>query len=309
MSRVDIQTLEEKFMFGSPPLLNGFSCRLEDTYTPYFESCSKENCDSTLCDMNSFNNYKSHNGKQARSTQLLGAFNQLSLNAGNVENGMKILEKAGIKLHSNEPVFKKRKDLRTLQNNLSKERYREVVMKFGDGGEDGGKEILASVHTTMKKNKLLHMSCLFCEGQSQVYENFPVVDGTLFVSPLRLSRDCAVFYENNAANESPRYMSYICVKCQEGQSKTLKCADCAKPWNGSFFQVGTLYSYNILSAIPCCQTQFSCKKCHKETLSANDTSSLFFSHFSKKTMCPHCNTEDFHFVKPLSSFAITHENN
>ena len=342
MSKIQVSssTVEENFVFGSPPLLNGFTfntcCSQEVAYKSNHDCCtynidcsqccmSEENCNSDMFSggagkLNGFNHakYSSCNGYSRsysnyqsirNNEQMVDSLNRISLNSkrtNQIDNGIKILEHVGLKVQQlsniNEPVFKKRKDLRMLKSALSSERFREVAMKFGDGGDD--REILDSVHKTMKSSNLSRVTCLFCSGESQVYENFPVVDGTLFLSPLLLSRDCIHFVENTSDNHT-RYMSYICVHCMEGKPKTLRCSGCTRPWNGSFFQIGTLYSYSILSAVPCCNRQVSCKQCTKSIIDVNsgEASVLYFSHFSKKTICPHCKAEDFHFVKSLSALS------
>ncbi|XP_057306165.1 headcase protein homolog [Hydractinia symbiolongicarpus] len=345
MSKVRVQssTVEEKFVFGSPPLFNGFTyntCRSQEgTYTsshdssyqnPSQPSVSNEtrtsagNIASSSQSLNMhghnetnfkngysrscFSNYPvTRNGYHNGGNSLVENFNHLSLNGlrtSHVDNGIRILKQAGIKVQkytNNEPVFKKRKDLRVLKSVLSNERFRQVVMKFGDGDE-GGREIIESVHKTMRSSNLATVSCLFCASESQVYENFPVVDGTLFLTPVRLSENCVKFCEQNSET-TQRYMGYICVRCMEGKPASLKCSSCSTPWNGSFFQIGTLYSYNILSAIPCCEQRLSCKHCHETIINiANgEASTLYFSFFSNLSKCPCCQNEDYHFVKPLST--------
>jgi len=363
MSGINIQypTVEQNFMFGSPPLLNNItytSCRVQEgfriTGQPCANICSqseesigyiqlednpeedmvhenKVDNDDTMASVKS-NGYSydqlkggylnGHNGKFVYKNggahppfhkngfkqhhDLVGHFQSLNMNGlrtNHLENGLKYLEQAGIKVQQlyNEPVFRKRKDLRTLKAVLSSERFREVVLKFGDGGDEGGKEILDSVHRSMKAANIATTRCVFCSGQSQVYENFPIVDGTLFLSPIKLSTECVNFVESSSRSRG-RYMCFICVNCLEGKPNPLRCSPCGAPWNGSFFQIGTLYSYNILAAIPCCQRSVSCKNCTKPIvdISNGEASTLYFSHFSTKVTCPHCQNSDYHFVKPLS---------
>lgn len=52
----------------------------------------------------------------------------------------------------------------------------------------------------------------------------------------------------------------ICVDCLEGVHKIV-CIKCKSRWDGSWHQLGTLYTYDILAASPCCQVgQFLIKK-------------------------------------------------
>jgi len=313
MSRINVETtttLEENFMFGSPPLLKGFaynSCRSQESA---FTHSNHESLISTAervegedtTDMNTFKK-RPTDLFQVRSsypTQKYDDSNsqkQQKKNSSSQINGIANSNK--ILANNEDTKFVKRKDLRTLKSVLSKERFRQVVMKFGNSDEEG-QEILESVHKTMKSVNTCHIKCLFCVKESQVYENFPVVDGTLFLSPVQLSKNCIKFQEHSPSRG--RYMCFACINCMEGKPRSISCSGCGDLWNGSFFQIGTLYSYNILSAVPCCQKRVSCSKCAKPIIDVanGDLASIFFSHFSTKISCPHCKAEDYHFVKSLS---------
>jgi len=369
--QVQTPTLEENFVFGSPPLLNSFTyntCRSQEgsaitsstaqhqerflAEDPLTSDSNMSYCHQKFPSNNTNNN---NNSRQQYSGfplknggSMLESLNQLYLNSNGgrsyqqhqqqTDNGRKILEQANfnkLQYHhqqqqhyhqqqqhqfnnnnnnnnntnmKNELVFKKRKDLRVLKAVLSTERFRKVTMMFGDGDE-GGREIVESVHKAMRSSNTGAVSCLFCNNYSQVYENFPIVDGTLFLSPVKLSKTCIRFDDqqqkssNGLESSTTRHMCFICVSCLEGKPKKLECSSCIAPWNGSFFQVGTLYSYNILSAIPCCEWKVHCKNCTKPIIDwkNGDASTLFFSHFSTKAVCPHCNVDDYHYIKSLDT--------
>lgn len=348
--KVQSTSVEENFVFGSPPLLNGFfnsSCRSQegllkakqDSFNGFNVDCCFEpgnpmTCEPTMSATTSdikrtkgfqqqhkfpllnytrnYPNIQSYTKNGCRNniestTESLNQLNIGNLHASHVDKGIMILEQAGFKVQQSqqvsEPVFKKRKDLRVLKLALSNERFREVAMKFGDGDE-GGKEISESVHRTMRNENTTQVTCVSCKTDCQVYENFPIVDGTLFLTPIKRTPECIRFVD--PTQNQDRYLGFICVSCMEGQRSTLCCAGCNKPWNGSFFQVGTMYSYDILAAMPCCEVQVSCKNCGNPVLdiSKGELSTLFFSNFSSKSICPHCKEDDFHFVKPFSMYAV-----
>lgn len=358
--QVQTPTLEENFVFGSPPLLNSFTyntCRSQEgsaitssqQQERFLEDPLTSDSNMSYCHPKFPNNNNNINRQQysgfplKNGGSMLESLNQLYLNSNgrsyqqhqHTDSGQKILEHANFnKLNfqqlqhyqqqqhqfnnnnnnnnktniKNELIFKKRKDLRVLKAVLSTERFRKVTMMFGDGDE-GGREIVESVHKAMRNSNTGAVSCLFCNNESQVYENFPIVDGTLFLSPVKLSKTCIRFDDqqqnslNGLESSTTRHMCFICVSCLEGKPKKLECSSCLAPWNGSFFQVGTLYSYNILSAIPCCEWKVSCKNCTKPIVDwkNGDASTLFFSHFSSKAKCPHCNVEDYHYIKSLDT--------
>lgn len=324
--QVQSSTVEENFVFGSPPLLNGFTyntCRSQEgivkpnshdnfsTYNLEVDSTcaladSNNDLSNTAANMSSYcqNKYQASIGNGFNRTYASFPTKSGTNGINHFYNG-RTSHIDNIKsqtFQNNEPVFKKRKDLRVLKSVLSSERFREVVMKFGDGDE-GGKEIVESVHKSMRNSNLSVVTCLFCISESQVYENFPIVDGTLFLSPVKLSKNCVKFNDQVNGVTTERHMCYVCVGCLEGKPKTLRCSDCQQPWNGSFFQVGTLYSYNILAAIPCCEMKVRCKNCHNAiiNLEKGEASMLYFSHFSSKSTCPSCQCKDFHYVKSLDT--------
>lgn len=47
----------------------------------------------------------------------------------------------------------------------------------------------------------------------------------------------------------------ICVDCLEGVHKIV-CIKCKSRWDGSWHQLGTMYTYDILAASPCCQVRY-----------------------------------------------------
>ena len=49
------------------------------------------------------------------------------------------------------------------------------------------------------------------------------------------------------------YLTAVCMSCLEGWTGGgILCRYCIKPWNGSHLILGTMYSYDIFAAMPCC---------------------------------------------------------
>ena len=50
------------------------------------------------------------------------------------------------------------------------------------------------------------------------------------------------------------YLSAVCMGCLEGWTSRLQCknGNCGKLWDGSQLILGTMYSYDIFAAVPCC---------------------------------------------------------
>lgn len=130
----------------------------------------------------------------------------------------------------------------------------------------------------------------------------------------------------------------ICVDCLEGVHKIV-CIKCKSRWDGSWHQLGTMYTYDILAASPCCQVmnpfmlrnnltyhlilhiaiyiyillkchsslsaqaRLNCKHCGKPVIDVR-VGMQYFSEYSNVQQCPHCGNLDYHFVKPFSSFKV-----
>lgn len=94
----------------------------------------------------------------------------------------------------------------------------------------------------------------------------------------------------------------VCVDCLEGVHKII-CIKCKSRWDGSWHQLGTMYTYDILAASPCCQARLNCKHCGKPVIDVR-IGMQYFSEYSNVQQCPHCGNLDYHFVKPFSSFKV-----
>ena len=94
------------------------------------------------------------------------------------------------------------------------------------------------------------------------------------------------------------------MSCLEGDNE-IRCKFCQRRWDGSWHVLGTMYSYDIFAAVPCCAARTGCNKCGKSLLDPKTTSKLhFFSDYSRHLECSQCGATEPHFVKPLSSYQM-----
>lgn len=50
-----------------------------------------------------------------------------------------------------------------------------------------------------------------------------------------------------------QFLSAVCMSCLEGSGgQPVRCRCCTQPWDGSSLVLGTMYSYDIFAAMPCC---------------------------------------------------------
>ena len=56
------------------------------------------------------------------------------------------------------------------------------------------------------------------------------------------------------------FLTAVCMFCLEGWTGGgIVCRFCFKPWAGSHLILGTMYSYDIFAAMPCCAERFKVK--------------------------------------------------
>ncbi|ERE83097.1 putative headcase protein like protein [Cricetulus griseus] len=204
--------------------------------------------------------------------------------------------------HFDTPVqFLRRLDLSELLAHIPRHKLNTFHVRMEDDaqvgqGEDLRKFILAALSASHRNV----VNCALCHRALPVFEQFPLVDGTLFLSP---SRHDEIEYDVPCHLQGRLMHLYaVCVDCLEGVHKIV-CIKCKSRWDGSWHQLGTMYTYDILAASPCCQARLNCKHCGKPVIDVR-IGMQYFSEYSNVQQCPHCGNLDYHFVKPFSSFKV-----
>ena len=97
-------------------------------------------------------------------------------------------------------------------------------------------------------------------------------------------------------------VDHLC-RCMDGSSTVLRCRRCSAPWLGTTLLIGTMYSYDVFAATPCCAARLYCKQCRQPVVDDTSPTPLpplkYFSEYSRRVKCQRCNVDDYHFVKPL----------
>ncbi len=196
--------------------------------------------------------------------------------------------------------FAHRTDYSIFKSYLPPHLINSYHIKMEDDGYGAGDDTRSFVLSSLAFHRTSFVNCVLCSLKLTVYDQFPLLDGTFFLSPLKLSQNTL---EVECKGDNPGYLSAACLRCLVGINK-VSCSHCTKPWNGNAHQIGTMYSYNIFSAFPCCPTSVQCNKC-KHVLVDLKQLTLSFSQLSSKYKCSNCSTCDFHFVKPISHFQVS----
>ncbi|XP_054618441.1 headcase protein homolog isoform X1 [Dunckerocampus dactyliophorus] len=197
--------------------------------------------------------------------------------------------------------FLRRLDLSELLTHVPRHKLNTYHVRMEDDAQAGqGEELRRFILSTLSASQRNVVNCALCHRALPVFEQFPLVDGTMFLSP---SRHDEIEYDVPCHLQGRLMHLYaICVDCLEGVHKIV-CIKCKSRWDGSWHQLGTMYTYDILAASPCCQARLNCKHCGKPVVDVR-VGMQYFSEYSNVQQCPHCGNLDYHFVKPFSSYKV-----
>lgn len=195
-------------------------------------------------------------------------------------------------------IFKRRNDY-SMFSSLPRWHQNPYHIKMEDEGPHGNDETRCFVLTNLSSHKVTEMQCVVCSLRLQVYDKYPLVDGSFFLSPLRYNSTVQVQYDGKSL-----HLNAVCMHCMYGTFRELRCRACRTAWSGRFLLIGTMYAYDVFAAVPCCSYRAACKNCQKQVVEGG-AALPFFSDYSRRLQCPHCKADDCHFVKQLDDvFAI-----
>lgn len=193
-------------------------------------------------------------------------------------------------------IFSRRQDFSSF-NALPRHKLNSYHIKMEDEGNHGNDDTRCFILSTLAANHMCRVSCILCTAPMPVFDRYPLIDGTFFLSPLQHSKACI----ETKLEGRTQFLTAVCMGCLEGWAPgtRLLCRFCHTPWDGSSLVLGTMYSYDIFAAMPCCTERLKCSSCQTALLMPHQRLN-FFSDYSHRVACPRCSVQDFHFVKPLS---------
>lgn len=163
-----------------------------------------------------------------------------------------------------------------------------------DEGPYGNDETRCFVLANLSVNQVTSVCCVACQVEMPVFDRYPLIDGTFFLSPQKYNTDLQV-----VSDHRPMYLNAVCMRCMEG-SRDIRCQACRKAWHGRTLLIGTMYAWDVFAGAPCCAFRLSCKQCRQPILDP-ESGFNFYSEYSRPIECPHCRAKDYHFVKPLDT--------
>lgn len=196
--------------------------------------------------------------------------------------------------------FAHRTDYSVFNRLLPRHMVNGYHIKMEDDGYAAGDDTRSFVLSSLAYHRTNSVSCVLCDARLEVFDRFPLINGTFYLTPVQPKETSL---EVESKGDDPTYMSALCLQCMVGINSVV-CIYCNKKWNGSCHQIGTMYSYDLFAATPCCVSSLHCKRCHRPIADIS-TLSLSFTQLSSQLHCPHCSASDYHFIKPLARFKVT----
>lgn len=192
-------------------------------------------------------------------------------------------------------IFSRRQDFSSF-NALPKHKLNSYHIKMEDEGHHGNDETRCFILSTLAGMGMSRVICILCRAPMAVFDRYPLVDGTFFLSPRQHTKSCIEV----KVEGKTQFLSSVCMGCLEAWApgRKLRCRWCSSAWDGSSLVLGTMYSYDVFAAMPCCTERLKCNSCAKPLLLPHQRLN-FFSDYSHRVGCPHCGAQDWHFVKPL----------
>lgn len=242
-------------------------------------SCSSSSV-SSICTYRGFNNNNNNDDVAEESTD------QQTSTICSIED--KIVASSG-------NMFHKRDDWSILSR-IPINKQNTIHIRLEDEGPYGNDEIRCYVLSHFSSLGVRDIKCVLCDNDLKLYDRFPLIDGTLFLSPIVYETAKAI-NSGQSHNKREQFVYGVCLQCLGGEN-SIKCKWCNKIWNSESLQIGTLYKYDIFAAFPCCQKRLCCNKCAKPVIDINDQLP-YFSSYSEEVECQHCKYKSHHFIKPL----------
>uniref|UniRef100_A0A914ZXL0 Headcase middle domain-containing protein n=1 Tax=Parascaris univalens TaxID=6257 RepID=A0A914ZXL0_PARUN len=144
-------------------------------------------------------------------------------------------------------IFEHRKDMQFVKSALPACRLNGFHIKMEDDCPQGGDDVRLSVLRVLGSFNRRSVPCVLCAQKLTVYDRYPLLDGTFFLSPIQHSKaSIPMKFDSKCA-----YLHALCIGCMHAK---WACARCGRSdwFLGACLVVGTLYMYDVLSTSLCC---------------------------------------------------------
>lgn len=196
-------------------------------------------------------------------------------------------------------IFERRENYADMLKFIPRWKLNGYQVKMEDDCPQGNDDTRCLILTTLGDHKMTEVMCLICHNSMLVYDRYPLIDGTFFVSPVNHGNTgVSVKHDHH-----DRFLHAICCRCLE-YSSLVKCKKCGSSgwFKGNCLQLGTLYTYDVLAAFLCCPP--SCGKCEAK-FPLEVWINRPYSCFTQSLPCAQCGHVDLHFIRPIEQIEMT----
>ncbi|KRX63569.1 DNA polymerase alpha subunit B [Trichinella sp. T9] len=118
-------------------------------------------------------------------------------------------------------IFRRRQNLESFRKALPRSKINGINIKLEDDCPQGNDETRLFVLTNLGDHKRRTVTCIICQSLLPVYDRYPLIDGTFFLSPINHENSgVMVNYEGSSL-----YLLSLCMYCMESAPK-LMCILC-----------------------------------------------------------------------------------
>ena len=108
-------------------------------------------------------------------------------------------------------IFSRRADYSSF-NTLPRHKINSYHIKMEDDGNHGNDETRCFILSTLSANKMNRTACVICSGTMIIFDRYPLIDGTFFLSPRQHNKSAVpVHIEGRVL-----FMNAVCMGCLEG---------------------------------------------------------------------------------------------
>ena len=127
--------------------------------------------------------------------------------------------------HSSGSIFSRRVDYSSF-NTLPRHKINSYHIKMEDDGNHGNDETRCFILSTLSANKMNKTACVICSGTMIIFDRYPLIDGTFFLSPRQHNKSAVpVHIEGRVL-----FMNAVCMGCLEGMSRLVEILNFSVLW-------------------------------------------------------------------------------
>ncbi|KRX21169.1 DNA polymerase alpha subunit B [Trichinella nelsoni] len=135
-------------------------------------------------------------------------------------------------------IFRRRQNLESFRKALPRSKINGINIKLEDDCPQGNDETRLFVLTNLGDHKRRTVTCVICQSLLPVYDRYPLIDGTFFLSPINHENlGVMVNYEGSSL-----YLLSLCMYCMESAPK-LMCILCGSEETVKIEDIAQQFSY------------------------------------------------------------------